>query len=143
MVHPVPLGLLRRHVGHRPHRSPRPGHSRGPRQPRQPEVHDLDHPIFGHQNVGGFDIPVNDFMLVGFFQTAGYLDSDVHCLLDCQRPLLDPGLQAFPAVVSHGNVHLPGFGLVKLVDSADIGMVQLGGRLGLMNKPLVSFPVAG
>jgi hypothetical protein len=45
-------------------------------------------------------------------------------------------LQRLALVVSHGEKHLLVLGLTNLVDRADVGVVECGGRFGLVHKPL-------
>ncbi len=68
---------------------------------------------------------------------------DVHCLVQRQRPPLDPLLERLAVVVRHHEVELAVVGLVDLVDRADVGMVERRGGLRLLQEPLLGRLVAG
>ena len=71
---------------------------------------------------------------MSFLQPLDYLNCRVDRVFDCDRSSLDLIPEGFPAVESHDNVHLPGFRLVEFVDSTDVGMIQLGDSLRLVDE---------
>ena len=134
MVNLFPLGLFRGHIGHRAQSTSSSGQVRLTRQLCQSEVDYLDRAILGDQEVGRFDVPVNNSLPVSFLQPTGRLNCCFDRVFDCDRSSFDLIPEGFPAVESHDNVHLPGFRLVEFVDSTDVGMIQLGDSLRLVDE---------
>ena len=109
--------LLRRHVGHRPHRR-RPDWSDAPlaavrwasprlpsfRRPlglrsqfRQPKVQNLRLATLGHENVRWLDVPMDYALRVGSVQRVGNLDRQVQQFVRLQRLAGKALLQGLPS----------------------------------------------
>ncbi len=130
--------LLGRHVGHRPHHDICPRQVSGALQPGQTEVHDLGLAFGCEHDIGRLDIPMDDSFAMRFRQSFSDLESDVKDLINPECPLGDLRLEASPFDKGHGDIRLAVL-LPDLIDSADVGMVQGGGCLGLADKPLSGF----
>ena len=125
------------HVGNGPHHRARLRDAFSPGQLGQAEVEDLHDARLGDQQVSGFDVPMDDFRRVSFSESLTDLGCDVHSVTQIQRPTGDPLLERLPLVVGHDEIQLPVVRLVDLEDGADVGVVQCGGGLGFLEKPLL------
>src|SRR5207245_2573972 len=81
----------------------------------------------GDEDVRGFDIPMDDPFRVRGVQRAGNLNPEVQYLLHLQRLTFDAVLQRSPFEELHDDEILAIL-LPDLVNGADVGMVQRGGR---------------
>ena len=88
----------------------------------QSEIEDLRLAARGNENVGRFDIAVNDALRVGGVKGLGNLPNQIEQDLDINRPARDTMLERQSVQVLHCNEGLAAL-LVNLVDRADVGMV--------------------
>ena len=144
MVQLHPVGLLGGHVGYRPHGLVQTGELGAVGQQGQPEVHDGDESLGArardHQ-VGRLDVSVNDLFLVRCLESSRRLDRDIERVLQLERPGLDLLLQRLAFEKGHGNEGLA-FDFIDLVDVADVGVIECGGRFRLSPEPRLNFLVA-
>ena len=78
---------------------------------------------------------MNDAGGVGLLQRLRRLDADVHHFGGRQRVLPDPLGQTLAVDVLHDDEDTVVF-FADFVDGADVGMVQCGGGLGLVDQPV-------
>ena len=142
VVDALAAGLLRRHVGDRSRGGLLFGDLPGSDQFGQSEVHDLGLVFGADHDVGRFDVPVDDALLVSLPEAPGHLDGDPEGLARIHGTGLDPVLQALSFDIRHGDKGLS-VGLVDLEDGADIGMIQSRGGPGLAYKTLLGLRIAG
>ena len=77
----------------------------------------------GHENVGRFDVAVDDSLGMGGVESVGDLGAEIEQLLRLHRLIVDSVLKGFAFQQLHGNEVAPAvFG--NLVNGADIGVVQ-------------------
>lgn len=109
-------------------------------QQRQAEVQNLHAPIGGDQQVAGFDVAVNDLLLVRGMETVGDLASNVERLSESERTALDRFLQALALDELQGK---EGFSLrfVNFMDRANVGMTERGGCFRFPFKSLAALLV--
>ena len=112
-----------------------PGATRGAQGQRDAEVRHQRLALV-QQDVLGLDVPVDHALAVGVVERARHLGRDPHGDLD--RELLlppEPVAQRFALDVGHdvvgGAAHLAG-----VVQREDVGMLQVGGGLDLLQEPL-------
>ena len=116
------LESLRRHVGRRAHNRAAGGQSLVPLCFRQSEVQDLD-ARFGHHDIAGFQIAVNDSVGVRRGKRIGDLRAVLQHQADRERTFLQPGGESFALHQFHHEV----IG-TDIVERADVGMIQSGDR---------------
>ncbi len=92
--------------------------------------------------LAGFDVPVNDPLLVRRIQRVGDLDRHVEQRLNLERLPLDQVPEGLPFQQLHGNEWLA-FVLADLVDRADVGMVEGRGSLCLPLEPFQCLVIFG
>ena len=95
------------------------------------EIGHLDFAFFGNNDILGLDVPVDDVIPVGRFQSHGDLDGDGDCLLNGQSL---PGLDIFfqrDAVHELHDDKINAFFLADIIYIYNIRMHQSRGGLGL------------
>ena len=97
-------------------------------QLRQPKVRELRISVSGDQNIGGFDVAMENARFVGGRQSFGDTCQDLHSLLPCALLLFGPGLQC-PAVHELGHQVLASLKLAYVVHRNDVRMAQRGSQL--------------
>ncbi len=102
----------------------------------QSEVNDSGHPVRRDHDVGGLDVAVCDALLVSPGEALRHLGGDVDRVINLERSPVNLLLEAFSLVIFHHNEHPPLRGLVDVMDDADVGVLERGGGLGFVNKPL-------
>jgi hypothetical protein len=105
------------------------------------KIHNFCLTVVRDKNVVRFEITMDDPLFMRPGQTGGYLRCNVDCLTDLERP---PGeLVSYGASLVHGhdNKGLSIGGLIDLVDRADVLVLDRGGGLGLVDKPLFCLSV--
>ena len=80
---------------------------------------------------------------MGGLKPAGDLEGYFNRVMERQHPPFDPLLQGLAFEVFHADEHLAIGGLVDVVDDADVVVLQRGGGLGLVDKPLFCFGIPG
>ena len=78
-----------------------------------------------------------------FAKTLADLRGDVDGVVHVEWPTSDALLERLPLVVGHDEIELPVVCLVDLVDGANVGVVQSGRGLGLLEEALLGGLVAG
>jgi len=128
------LHLLRRHVGRGAHDGAAGPEATAPGGGGDAEVGELRAAIVGEQYIVGLDVAVHDALLVGVGQCAAALYGDVNDLLFRERrPLLDDPLEVwFGEALHHDVVDVAVH--TGVVDLDDVGVVELGGRVGLPSE---------
>jgi hypothetical protein len=134
VVDGVAQHLLRRHVEDGSQGAPVLGELFRSEQLGDAEIEDLHRPAVRHQDVGGLDVAVDDPQLVSPRQPLGDLGGDVEGAVERQGAAGDLLLQRLPGVVGHGHEHPAVRGLVDLVDDADVGVLEAGDRLRLLQE---------
>ena len=109
---------------------------------RQPEIQNLHLPAAGYEDVGRLDVPVHNPGGVGRVQPVRDLNTQIEDFLDLQAAVLDVVLQGLPREQLHGDEMQAGV-LADLVDGADVGMIERGGRARLALKTLDCQGIAG
>ena len=109
--------------------------------PSQAEVEDLDGPIRGHQDVRGFQVPVDDPFLVGCRQRFEDLHGQPEALPGRHRVLEDLA-QAAPANELQDE-ELAVLGLQVVVDPADPGVREAREEPGLLQEAALDLGIVG
>ena len=141
--------LLWRHVGYGAHRGSRarqklPGRAGG-REARCPcgvghcrggyfgqtEVENLRVSVIGHEDICGFDVPMDDTFFVGCGESVCNLHSQVEKIIRPERFALDPVLQRVTVR------------FVDLVNGSDVRMVESRCGAGLAFEPLQGLTIFG
>ena len=142
-VHGLALDLLRSHVRHRSHgrsRARRPG---AIEQLRDAEVHDLDEPVTRDHQVRRLDVAMHDARAMGLVQPPRNLQREVERFRHRERPARQPLLQRGTLVVRHGDEQ-PALGVrVRVVDGADVRMIECRGGLRLLDEAFARLGVRG
>ncbi len=92
--------------------------------------------LWRQDDVGRFQIPVYDPLLMGHLQCLGDLDTNLQRLLQGQRPLGESLLERLSLNVLHDDEVLTVVSLGHFVDVADERMIQVCCGLGLPQEPL-------
>ena len=87
-------------------------------------------------DVRWLDVAVDDVALGGMFECVGYLDRDVDRAGQIERPFLDDDIAEVRAFDVFEDDVVPAVVGTDRVDAADIFVVEAGGRLGFVSKPL-------
>ena len=145
--------LLRRHVARRAHHHARRRVRTGEgglvqfcagflRQFRQSEIEDLDAPVLGDENVLGFQVAMDDSLLVRRRQSV----RDLHAVLDRltlrQCPFIEQRPQAFP-LQQLGDQKRRAVVLTDVMNGENVGMVKRGHRPRLLLKAAQAVAIAG
>ncbi len=96
--------------------------------------------MLGHKDVCRLNVTVNDSLAVGGSESVRHLNSPFEHLFQRQGLAGDAVLQRGAFHEFHGDKRLTVL-LADLVDGADVGMVQRGGRARLSAKTLQSLRV--
>ena len=151
----LPAHLLRGHVTRRAHSYPRPGERQcligcGARSPmlaaraasyfalarfaggdhlRDAEVENLGDTPLGDKDVGGFDVAMNDSLVMRRLQARDYVDGELQDLLEWEQAALVTGairqhVSKIPAVQQRHDDEGSPFLFAELKDRADVGMIQ-------------------
>ena len=147
--------LLGRHVGHGSHGGPGGG-QQGLRQLGghlgvrlgllgqlgQSEIQHLGVSPIGDEDVGGFNVPMNDPFSMGGIQSVGHLDSQIQQLSGVKRPVGHPFLEG----LTHQKLHdHEGLAVVisDVVNDADVGMIQCRGGPGFALEAFQGLVIPG
>ena len=102
---------------------------------RDPEIGD-QRLSFVQQDVGGLDVAMNDPSTMGVVQRLGDLGGEADGLLYAQLLLSSqPFAEGLPFDERH-DVKEEAIGFPGIVEGEDIGMLELGGDLDLLEEPL-------
>lgn len=99
----------------------------------QTEIQNLGPPVTGDEEVGGFEVAMDDASGVRGLQRIGKLDCPAQQVGQGQRPAGDAFAQRGAIEVLHRNVSLS-VGFAQVVNGADIGVVETRGRLRFAPK---------
>ena len=131
----VALGLLGAYVMHRADGLVGHGVHSAAGKPCNAEIGHLDGAVLEQHNVLGFDIPVNDPVVVGMLQGAQDLDGEVHGFLPIQYAfMLDIFFEGDAVNILHDDVVHP-IGEVDIVYPHDVGVGKQSHRLGFILEP--------
>src|SRR5579863_2647014 len=97
------------------------------------EIENFGVAAFGHEDVCGLDIAVNDAFGVGGVEGVRDFDSQVEEQVQLHGTASDEVLQSLAFEALHGDEGASVF-FADVVDGADVGMVESGGGLGLATK---------
>ncbi len=89
---------------------------------RQAEVENLGVPAFGHKDIGGFDVAVNDAFGVCGIQGVGDFNRKREQKIGIDGPSVDAMLQRHAIEKFHGNERLPVL-LADVVNRADVVVI--------------------
>ena len=126
VIHGLAIGLLRRGVVRGAHRDLRDRHLLGPGvgQPRQSEVGHLHLAGRVDHHVAGFDVPMDDPILVRVGKRGTHLPDDGKRLVRIEAHAVDDLVEVLPLHVVHDDEEVAGGGLAEIVDGDDIRVVQ-------------------
>jgi hypothetical protein len=109
---------------------------------REPEVEDLCLPARRHEDVRGFQVPVDDALRVSGLERVGDLHPERHDRVDVERPASQP----IPERLAVEQLHHDKMARLRLldpVDGADVGMIQRRGRPRFTLETLQQIVVVG
>jgi len=101
----------------------------------QTAVGDLHLAVGGEHDVAAVDVAVNDSFAVRRPQALRRLDDDIQRVLGLQGPIANT-LGQLPAVNVRHRQKGTALGFAKLVDRANVRMIERSGSLGLAQKSL-------
>jgi hypothetical protein len=128
------LDLLRGHVGHGPQRCARPGKACVARL-CESEIQDLHRAVGQQHQIARLQVAMHDPRAVGTCEPLGGLTRDLDRLADRQRALpRQSRLERFPGVERHRQEEPAVRALPDLVDGAQVGVIEGGGRSRLMEE---------
>jgi hypothetical protein len=96
---------------------------------RQAEIENLRLPALGDEDVSGLDVPMNNAFRMGGVERIGNLDAELEDFVRLERLTGDMVLKGFAHEKLHGDEWLT-FGLVNIVNCANVGVIQRRGGLG-------------
>jgi hypothetical protein len=106
------------------------------------EIKNLGVAAFGHKNVRGFDVAMDDAFGVGGVKSIGHFDCHVQNALQLHRASDNFVLQRHAIKVFHGDERI-GIVLTDIVNCADAGMIQCGSSLRFALKSRQSLSIFG
>lgn len=116
--------LLGRHVGKRAAGGLRKCGAGSGDDASETEVHDASGAVFGDEDVGGFDVPMNDVARVGGGESGGDLHEEVKGFAKWERAGVQVLREGLTVVISHDDEELAIGSFVDAVNDADIRMVE-------------------
>jgi hypothetical protein len=126
--------LFRRHIGRSADHRALPSHRSLTGELGETKVDDLNLVAIGDEDVGRFDIAVDDAGLVGGLQRLGDLDGEAGRLVGGHRAALDPPFESLAGAEGHRDEELPLGRLSDIEYRADMGVVEARGRAGLARE---------
>src|ERR1700728_5451884 len=99
----------------------------------QAEVENLCVPALGNENVGRFDIAMDDPFAMGRIQRVSDLDGERENHLRLHRPVGNAMLQRHTVEILHDDERST-FLLINLMDGADVWVIERGRGLGFLLK---------
>ena len=112
-------------------------------QPCQAHVDNAGAAGGGDDDVRRLDVAVHDVALGGMLECVGYLDRDVDRAGQVERPLVRDDIAEVRALDVFEDDVVPAVVRSDRMHAADIFVVEAGGRLGFVAKPLQHFVVVG
>ena len=109
---------------------------------RETEVQHLDRAVEPDLDIRGFEIAVDDPLLVRRFESLGNLSRDRQSLVDRHRPAHDPLREVFPIDELHDERE-DATGFLEAVDVCNVRVVECGERLCFAREPRKPVAVAG
>ncbi len=108
----------------------------------QTEVEDFGVATVGYENVGGFDVAMDDAFAVGGVEAVGHVDGEGEEAFEVHGAAVDGVLERLAVEKFHGD---EGFvvGVADFVDGADIGMIEGGGGFGFAAEAFESLRIVG
>ena len=138
----VALHLLSRHVEERTHGGARLGQLLVGLGFGDAKVHELDDVVRGQHHVGGFDIAVNDAVLMSVTERRKDLRDIAEGIPEGDRPRFRPFLQGGAFDVLHDHEELI-FLAKRGAEAGDVGMIQTCQHLDFANEPVSEVRVIG
>ena len=103
------------------------------------KVEDLDEPLTRNEQIGRFDVAVNDARLMRFGEPARNLFRDVDRRGGIERAAQEAMIERLAFVIGHAEKKLAVRGLVDVVDGADVRMIEReAARASWMKRCLAS-----
>ena len=141
VVHFLAARLLRCHVGGCSHHDALPGAGHrghvglecGRSHLGQAEIEHLHAVARGDEDIGGFDVAVDDARAVRRVERVGHLDAHIQHRVQAQRAPTEAILQRRALQVLHGDERSPVL-FADVVDGADVGVVERRCGAGLALK---------
>src|SRR5690554_2473162 len=134
--------LLRRHVRARTARQTRLGNARLPRQKSETEIDDFDDTAGRDDDIRGFEIAMDDALLVGFRQAGCNLRAHPHDLIERQRPVVQAIAQRRTVVARHRDERTAILRLIDFIYRADVGVIERRRRSSFTLEPLDGIRIA-
>src|SRR5205085_6711301 len=94
---------------------------------REPEIEHLHVPSRREDDVASLDVAVEDAGTVRLAESVRDLEREAHGLVDGEGTVRERGVERLPLDELHDE-EIPAAGLDEVVDRANAGMVQGGGR---------------
>ena len=104
----------------------------GVAQFRNTKIQQLGRTVFGHQDVGRFDVTVNDQVLVRIVNSGTNCLEQSQPFINRQSVQIAIGVYAHPVDVLHDEVGNAVAGCAAVVKARDIGMFEVGEKLALV-----------
>jgi hypothetical protein len=97
-------------------------------------------PVTVDDNIGGFQVAVNDALLMRVTQRIAQLEHDIYRAVYCQVSAFNEIAQQLTVDVGHRN-EVAAFVLTNLVNRDYVGVMQCGGRFSFVLEPLEGFRI--
>ncbi len=109
---------------------------------RQAEIHHFGMTALGHEDVGGFDVAMDDAFSMGCVEGVGDLDGEGEDRVQFHRAIADTVLKGQAVEKLHDDKRMP-IVPADLVNGTDVGMIECGCGLGLALKAGESLRILG
>src|SRR4029077_9528698 len=134
-VNGLAVYLLGRHVAQAPDQLPGASHGLVP-EVRDSEVDDFHAAVLQNHDVAGLDVAMNDALVVRVSQPVTDVANKIDLGDQAQRVVgVDDGIEDLPFQKLHHQVGIA-FQIAQVVDSNDVGMLQIAGGLRLAIEAL-------
>jgi hypothetical protein len=108
----------------------------------QTEIQYFRVPSFCYEDVGWFDVAVDDAFRVGRIEPVRNLDGQIEDAFNFHRAASDAVLQRHTVQELHHDIRLTVF-LTNVINRADVRVVERGGRLRFSTEPFECLMVTG